>query len=124
MPLSELAPNVFFSAQVYCIYVYVYVYHVTSISAPTSHYVDDRFRSSEMHRSLSLLGPLQSTRLRGVRLDILALGEGRPQLAEEGPVVTMVQVSEQRLDGLGCLLSMVEGDSPVVSAGSATPFSL
>lgn len=59
------------------------------------------------------LGPLQRTRHRRVGLDVLALGPRLPELAEEAPRVLVVQVSEERLDGLGGLLSAVEGDSPV-----------
>jgi hypothetical protein len=46
-----------------------------------------------------------------VRLDILALREVGPQLAQEAPVVAAVQVSEDGFDGLGGLLSVVEGDA-------------
>lgn len=46
-----------------------------------------------------------------VRLDILALRKIGPQLAQEAPVIAAVQVSEDGFDGLGGLLSVVEGDT-------------
>lgn len=62
--------------------------------------------------SLSL-HPVQDARRSLAALDELAGGEGGPQLAEEAPVVAVVQVSEQRLDGIAGLLCLVEGDAAV-----------
>lgn len=59
------------------------------------------------------VGPAQLAGRRGVRDDVLALGEGGPQLVEEG-VVAVVEVAEEGLDGLGGLVGVVEGDAAAV----------
>lgn len=63
--------------------------------------------------SLVLLevGPPQSTRHVGILLNVLAGREDGPQLAEEGPVVTVVQLAELGRDGVGSLLGPVEGNA-------------
>lgn len=59
------------------------------------------------------VGPPQSTRDIGVLLDVLAGREDGPQLAEEGPVVAVVQLAELGRDGVGGLLGAVEGNTAV-----------
>lgn len=59
----------------------------------------------------ALLSPPHGTRLVRVLLYVLAGVESRPERAHEGMVITVVEVSEKRLDGPGGLLSVVEGDA-------------
>lgn len=93
-----------------------YVYMILSGSIPVSHIVIQVVGTEAPCLAPAeplVLSPLQRTGHRGVCLDILALREGRPQLADEGALLAVVQVAQQRLDGLGGLLSLIEGDSPV-----------
>lgn len=55
--------------------------------------------------------PLQSTRSRGIGLDVQALAEHLPELAHEATLIAAVEVAKQGLDGLGSLLSVIEGDA-------------
>lgn len=65
-------------------------------------------------RSLGL-GPYQATSLRaGARLDVLALGEALPQVAEEVRLLLDVAFTKQRSNGPGSLLSMIEGNAPIL----------
>ena len=56
------------------------------------------------------MGPAHLARRRGVRHDVLALGEGGPQTVKEG-VLAVVEIAEEGLDGLGGLIGVVEGDA-------------
>lgn len=69
-----------------------------------------------------VLGPSQRSRHSRVRLDILALREALPQVAQERALLAVVEVAQERLESLGSLMGLVEGDSPVswVSSRSHT----
>lgn len=56
------------------------------------------------------VGPAHLAGRRGVGHDVLALGEGGPELVEEG-VITVVEIAEDGLDGLSGLVGIVEGDA-------------
>jgi hypothetical protein len=43
-------------------------------------------------------------------LDVLEAAEDGPQLAQEAAIVVAVVVADDGLDGLGSLVSLVEGD--------------
>lgn len=78
--------------------------------SPTIHLVTE-----EKFLVLLEVGPPHRTWHVGVLLDVLARGEHGPQLAEERAVVAVVELAELRPDGLGGLLSLVEGNATVVS---------
>lgn len=82
----------------------------------TKPHIDARTLDSKRALSVYLdlqASPLQCARHSGVRLDILALGEGRPQRPDEGALLAAVQVAKQGLDGFCGLLGIIEGDSPI-----------
>ena len=60
--------------------------------------------------------PLQDSRRGIAGLNKLERGEVCPQLSEEAAVVAEVEVAEERLDGLGGLLSVVEGNAAVMES--------
>ena len=57
-----------------------------------------------------LLGPAHSTGDGRVVFDVLEGAEDGPQLSEEVAVVVAVVVTDDGLDSLGGLVSLVEGD--------------
>jgi hypothetical protein len=55
--------------------------------------------------------PSQGAHRLGIILDVLAVVEGGPQLSVERPLVPMVKVANDGLDGLGCFFGIVERDT-------------
>lgn len=60
---------------------------------------------------LGLVGPAHGSGDSRVLLDVLAASEGGPERSEERVVLAVVQVTKNRHDGLGGLLSAVEGNT-------------
>lgn len=54
-------------------------------------------------------------------LDVLEGAENGPELADEVAVVTAVVVADDGLDGLGGLVSLVEGDLTAMGLDVADP---
>lgn len=63
------------------------------------------------HLVLLEIGPAHGARDVGVLLNVLARRKDLPQLAQEGPVVAVIQLSELGLDSVGRLLCAVERDA-------------
>jgi hypothetical protein len=59
----------------------------------------------------SLFRPAHSTRAGRVVLNILERAKDRPQLSEEVAVIADVVLANDRHDGLGSLVGLVEGDT-------------
>jgi hypothetical protein len=49
----------------------------------------------------------------GLLLNVLAVAEDRPELTVEGAFILVVQFAKHGLDGLGSILSVVEGNATV-----------
>lgn len=62
---------------------------------------------------LLVLGPSHGTWHVGVLLHVLAVRPDRPQLTHEGALIAVVKLAQLGLDGLGGLLSLVEGNATV-----------
>lgn len=68
--------------------------------------------SRNQQRSLlGFLYPLERSRNRFIDIDKFTFCEIRPKLTQEGSVISMVQVAQDRLQGLGGLLSIVKRDA-------------
>lgn len=82
--------------------------HIKSISAKHGR---EKCVVEELFTLPLVLVPSHDTRHLGLLLNVLAVAEDRPELTVEGALVLVVQVAKHGLDGLGSILSVVEGNA-------------